>query len=139
MIVVTYVSPRGAQFLSEQLNNDCVPFMNNFSSSTVMSPFHGMARLAAILSLALCLVLGQISPAMSEGMTYELVETVNPQTLTVVVGKSIVLRSPKPLKRASLANGEIADTLVPCAAGTAELPRHSLPRALYLQGMRRSA
>jgi len=77
-----------------------------------MSTFPGMAKLAGVLALGLCLVLGQISPAMSEGRTFELVETVNPRTLTVVVGKSIVLRSPKPLKRASLANGEIADTLV---------------------------
>ena len=77
-----------------------------------MSTFHGMARLAGILTLGLCLVLGQISPAMSEGRTFELVETANPQTLTVVVGKSLVLRSPKPLKRASLANSDIADTLV---------------------------
>ncbi len=77
-----------------------------------MSPFHSMASLATILTLALCLMLGPIFPAMSEGRTFELVETDNPQTLTVVVGKSLVLRSPKPLKRASLANSEIADTLV---------------------------
>ena len=77
-----------------------------------MSTFHSMARWAGILTLGLCLMLGPIFPAMSEGRTFELVETVNPQTLTVVVGKSLVLQSPKPLKRASLANSEIADTLV---------------------------
>ncbi len=77
-----------------------------------MSTFHSMARWAGILTLGLCLMLGPIFPAMSEGRTFELVETVSPQTLTVVVGKSLVLQSPKPLKRASLANPEIADTLV---------------------------
>jgi len=77
-----------------------------------MSTFPSMARWAGILTLGLCLMLGPIFPAMSEGRTFELVETDNPQTLTVVVGKSLVLQSPKPLKRASLANSEIADTLV---------------------------
>lgn len=93
-------------------HSDCVSIMNNFPSSIVRFKFYNIVRLTGIIILGLGLVLVPISPAMSEERTYDLVETANLQTITVVVGKSLVLRSPKPLKRASLANAAIADTLV---------------------------
>ena len=48
----------------------------------------------------------------AEGLTKEIIQAVEPQTLNLVVGKSVVLRSSKRIKRASLANPEIASTLV---------------------------
>lgn len=71
-----------------------------------------MGKLAIIFFVGFSLVLGVPFQALSEGLTREIIQTPNPQTLTVVVGKSTVLQSPMPLKRASLANPEIADTLV---------------------------
>lgn len=55
-----------------------------------------------------------ISPACvkAEGLTQEITQAAEPQTLNLVVGKSVVLTSSKPIKRASLANPKIASTLV---------------------------
>ena len=55
-----------------------------------------------------------ISPSSlkAEGLTQEIIQSVEPQALNLVVGKSVVLRSSKRIKRASLANPEIASTLV---------------------------
>jgi pilus assembly protein CpaC len=81
--------------------------------SSVSRPFPcRRAKGPIILLVALSLVLGGPIQALSDGLTQEIIQTPNPQTLTVVVGKSTVLQSPRALKRASLANPDIADTLV---------------------------
>lgn len=72
----------------------------------------GMNKLAIVFVVGLSLVFGVPFQALSEGLTQEIIQNPDPQTLTVVVGKSLVLQSPKPLKRASLANQEVADSLV---------------------------
>ncbi len=73
---------------------------------------YGMGKLAIIFIVGFCLILGGPLQALSEGLTQEIIQSSDSQTLAVVVGKSIVLQSPKPLKRASLANQEVADSLV---------------------------
>ena len=48
----------------------------------------------------------------ANGLTQEIMRAAEPQTLNIEVGKSVVLRSPVPIKRASLGHPDIANTLV---------------------------
>ena len=52
------------------------------------------------------------SPGWSKGLTYPAVRTKTPQKLELVMGKSVVLESAVPIKRASLANPEVADAII---------------------------
>lgn len=85
---------------------------NNFPHTPVPQKSCGMDKLVIIFIVGLSLVFGTPIQALSEGLTQEIIQHSDPQTLTIVVGKSLVLQSPKPLKRASLANQEVADSLV---------------------------
>ncbi len=69
-------------------------------------------KVSALLGVLLLMLLGERSSVMAEGLALEIVQAAKPQTLNLVVGKSVVLRSQKPFRRASLANPEIATTLV---------------------------
>lgn len=73
---------------------------------------YGVVKLAIILIVGFSLIFVVPIQALSNGLTQEITQNPDPQTLNVVVGKSMVLQSPKPLKRASLANQEVADSLV---------------------------
>ncbi len=85
---------------------------NNLPHTLVSQKSCGMDKLVIIFIVGLSLVFGAPIQALSEGLTQEIIQHSDPQTLTIVVGKSLVLQSPKPLKRASLANQEVADSLV---------------------------
>jgi len=58
----------------------------------------------------------------AERLTQDIVQSVEPQILNLVVGKSVVLNSAQPIKRASLADPNLASTLV------------LSPKQLYLNG-----
>ncbi|MDT7041002.1 type II and III secretion system protein family protein [Candidatus Nitronereus thalassa] len=83
-----------------------------FNSSLIQPISCRISKLAVVFVVTLSLIFGTPIQALSDGLTRDIIQTPNPQTLSVVVGKSTVLQSPLPLKRASLANPEIADTLV---------------------------
>jgi len=70
-----------------------------------------------LLGIAFLLIAGfvlifEVVPLKAEGLTHEIMRATEPQTLTIEVGKSVVLRSPLPIKRASLGHPDIANTLV---------------------------
>ncbi len=69
-------------------------------------------KVSALLGVLLLMLLGERSSVMAEGLALEIIQAAKPQALNLVVGKSVVLRSQKPFRRASLANPEIATTLV---------------------------
>ena len=52
------------------------------------------------------------SPVWGEGLTYQTSQIDSPQSLDLTVGTSKIIETPKTFKRASLAEPEIADTLV---------------------------
>jgi len=62
----------------------------------------------AIVSLFLLLA----GPAWAEGLTHPAAKANEPQKLQIVHGKSLVIDTPVAIKRASLADPEIADTVV---------------------------
>ena len=75
-------------------------------------------HLLAIGSLLLLLA----GTAWAEGLTHPAAKANEPQKLQIVHGKSVVIDTPVSIKRASLANPEIADTVV------------LSPRQLYVTG-----
>ena len=64
--------------------------------------------------LLLCVSIAVVAPsaARTEGLSQTAVRGSQVQTMELVVGKSTVIDMPVPIKRASLANPEIADTVV---------------------------
>ena len=75
-------------------------------------------HLLAIGSLLLLLA----GTAWAEGLTHPAAKANEPQKLQIVLGKSVVIDTPVAIKRASLANPEITDTVV------------LSPRQLYVTG-----
>ena len=75
-------------------------------------------HLLAIVSLLLLLA----GTAWAEGLTHPAAKANEPQKLQIVHGKSVVIDTPVPIKRASLANPDITDTVV------------LSPRQLYVTG-----
>jgi len=69
-------------------------------------------KVSALFGVLLLMLVGERSSVMAEGLALEIIQAAKPQTLNLVVGKSVVLGSQKPFRRASLANPEIATTLV---------------------------
>ncbi len=53
-----------------------------------------------------------IPPVYAEGLTHQAVKTNAPETIQLGVGTSIIIDSPKPFARASVANPEVADPLI---------------------------
>jgi pilus assembly protein CpaC len=77
-------------------------------------------RMVLVLSgLVACFIL---SFAATDGVTHAAQQTKEPQHLELVLGKSTIVDVPVPIKRASLANPEIADAIV------------LSPRQIYLTG-----
>jgi pilus assembly protein CpaC len=62
--------------------------------------------LAAVLSVAI------VGSAFAEGLTHPASKASEPQKLQIIHGKSVVIDTPVAIKRASLANPEITDTVV---------------------------
>ena len=77
---------------------------------------------ASVLTLVLTLSLGGVLPGGTTERTQPTIQIYTPQRLDLMVGKSIVIDSPLPVKRVSLAAPDIADTIV------------LSPRQLYLVG-----
>lgn len=73
-------------------------------------------------SFCIVFVLGAASPLWAEGLTQRIIQSDVPQKLELIKGKSLVLDSPVPIKRASLAKPDFADLLV------------LSPKQLYLTG-----
>ena len=74
-----------------------------------------LSRLNTVLPLIVGVLTSLLTiPLVSqaEGLTQEIVQAVEPQVLNLVIGKSVVLNSGQPIKRASLANPNLASTLV---------------------------
>ena len=80
------------------------------SIAGIVRSFMGIISVTMFLAVSLISVKSIASGA--EGLTQEIMRTAEPQTLTIEVGKSVVLRSPIPIKRASLGHPDIANTLV---------------------------
>ena len=70
-----------------------------------------MGRIGVLL---LCVSIALLAPsaARTEGLSQTAVKGSQVQTMELVVGKSTVIDMPVPIKRASLANPEVADTVV---------------------------
>ena len=62
--------------------------------------------------LAFCLVVVWPTLAYAEGLSYTDVQTDVPQTVKLAVGSSLVVESPAPFTRASIANPDTADAMV---------------------------
>jgi len=73
-------------------------------------------------SFGIVFVLGAASPLWAEGLTQRIIQSDVPQKIELIKGKSLVLESPVPLKRAALAKPDFADLLV------------LSPKQLYLTG-----
>jgi pilus assembly protein CpaC len=74
-----------------------------------------MARKFFILSIflpALSFQLLTFSSAFAQGPPRITLETTSPQKLSLIVGKSVIIQSPEPVKRVSLVAPEIADAMV---------------------------
>ncbi len=69
-------------------------------------------NLYLVLFLTGSIIFGGSGFANANGLTQEIMRAAEPQTLNIEVGKSVVLRSPIPIKRASLGHPDIANTLV---------------------------
>ena len=65
-----------------------------------------------VIGCAICLIVLSPPFVAAEGLTHQAIQTNVPQTVEVGIGSSIIIESPTPFTRASLANPEIADTLV---------------------------
>ncbi len=93
---------------------DCPNLMNRTTNvKYFLFPHLWVAlKVSALLGVLLFMILGGRASVMAEGLALEIIQAAKPQTLNLVVGKSVVLRSQKPFRRASLANPEIATTLV---------------------------
>ena len=63
-------------------------------------------------SFCIVFVLVTASPLWAEGLTQRIIQSDVPQRLELIKGKSLVLESPVPIKRASLAKPDFADLLV---------------------------
>ena len=63
-----------------------------------------------LIMIGLSLLLS--SPAWGEGLTYQTSQMDSPQSLDLTVGTSTIVETPEKFKRASLAEPEIADTIV---------------------------
>ena len=71
-----------------------------------MPRFFKQQLIMITMSLLLC------SPVWGEGLTYQTTEIDSPQSLDLTVGTSKIVETPNTFKRASLAEPEIADTIV---------------------------
>ncbi len=81
------------------------------------SVFHRTGRLTSFTFLSLrtlfvLMVMILPTTVWAQDLSYQITRASVPQTLTIEVGKSIVLRSPIRIKRASLGNPEVASTIV---------------------------
>jgi pilus assembly protein CpaC len=80
----------------ERHNSPRSPFLTNFIGSLIV----------------LIGMLGLPQTVLGEELTKAIVQSNTPQLLELTIGKSLVLNSAHPIKRASLANPELAETLV---------------------------
>jgi len=69
-------------------------------------------KIAVLTMVGLLVHLSDPIESKGEGLTKNIVRAVEPQRLDLVVGKSVVLNSEKSIKRASLADPQLASTLV---------------------------
>ena len=66
----------------------------------------------ACLFVALSFGLSAFSLVWAQGVPRITIETTSPQKLSLIVGKSVIIQSPEPVKRVSLVSPEIADAMV---------------------------
>jgi len=93
---------------------DCPNLMNRKTNVKyfLFSQLRDALKVSALFGVLWLMPLGEPSSVMAEELALEIIQASKPQTLNLVLGKSVVLRSQKPFRRASLANPEIATTLV---------------------------
>ena len=65
-----------------------------------------------VLLGVLFLVMFGYSHVQAEGLTHKALQTNTPQTVQLGIGSSLIIDSPMPFSRASVANPEVADTLI---------------------------
>ncbi len=70
-----------------------------------------LIRSQVMVYVAVMILVGS-SFVSAEGLTHQAVKTDTPETIQLGVGTSIIINSPSPFSRASMANPEVADPLI---------------------------